>query len=80
MFELDTSFRRQLFDDILEELKTMPSPQREVFTLRHYHGQSDQEIARTLGIDASRVSLLLREAESMMHQGVHVLRPYESEE
>ena len=79
MFELDTGFRKQLFDEILEELKTMPSPQREVFTLRHYHGQSDQEIARTLGIDTSRVSLLLREAESMIHQGIHIPRPYEEE-
>jgi RNA polymerase sigma factor (sigma-70 family) len=79
MFELDTSFRKQLFDEILEELKTMPSPQREVFTLRHYHGQSDQEIARTLGIDTSRVSLLLREAESMIHQGIHMPRPSEEE-
>jgi DNA-directed RNA polymerase specialized sigma24 family protein len=77
MLELDTGLRKQLYDGILERLKTMPSPQREVFTLRHYHGQSDQEIARALGIEPTQVGLLLRQAESMIYQGVHVLRPPE---
>ncbi len=77
MLELDPGLRKQLYDGILEKLKTMPSPQKEVFTLRHYHGHSDQEIASALGIEPTQVRLLLHQAESMIYEGVHVLRPPE---
>ncbi len=75
MVELEPSLRRQVFDGIVERIRTMPSPLREVFVLRHYAGRTEPQIADALGIKKTQVDHLLRQAEQLIYSRVHVLRP-----
>jgi DNA-directed RNA polymerase specialized sigma24 family protein len=75
MLELEPNVREQLFEGIVERLKTMPSPLKEVFVLRHYHGRTESEIANLLAIEKVEVDRLLRYAAHTISDGVSSLRP-----
>lgn len=75
MVELKPGLRSQIFEGIVERIRTMPSPLREVFVLRHYSGRTEQQIAEVMGIKKTQVDQLLRQAEQLVYNRVHVLRP-----
>ncbi|RPI24408.1 MAG: sigma-70 family RNA polymerase sigma factor [Acidobacteria bacterium] len=75
MVELEPDFRDIVYEGIVERIRTMPSPLREVFVLRHYQGRTESQIADLLGIKTSQVIYLLRQAERMLLSGVHLIRP-----
>ncbi len=75
MVELETGLRRQIFEGIVDRIRSMPSPLREVFVLRHYNGRTEPQIADIMGIKKTQVDHLLRQAEQLIYSGVHVLRP-----
>lgn len=75
MVELEPDSRREVFEGIMDRLRTMPSPLREVFVLRHYDGRTEPQIADVLGIKRTQVVQLLRQAEQMIYNRVHILRP-----
>ncbi|MFB3904923.1 MAG: sigma factor-like helix-turn-helix DNA-binding protein [Acidobacteriota bacterium] len=75
MVVLEPGVRRQVFEGIVERIRTMPSPLREVFVLRHYDGRTESQIAEKMGIKKTQVDYLLRQAEQMIYNRVHVLRP-----
>ncbi|RPJ86700.1 MAG: hypothetical protein EHM18_04875 [Acidobacteria bacterium] len=75
MVEFKPGLRREIFEGIVERIRTMPSPLREVFVLRHYNGRTEPQIADIMGIKKAQVDHLLRQAEQMIYSGVHVLRP-----
>ena len=67
MVELEPDSRREVFEGIMDRLRTMPSPLREVFVLRHYDGRTEPQIADVLGIKRTQVVQLLRQAEQMIY-------------
>jgi len=75
MVELEQGLRRQIFEGIVERIRSMPSPLREVFVLRHYDGRNETQIADVMGIKKTQVKHLLRQAEQLIYSGVHVFRP-----
>jgi DNA-directed RNA polymerase specialized sigma24 family protein len=75
MVVLEPGLRRQIFEGILERIHSMPSPLREVFVLRHYDGRTEPQIAEIMGIKKTQVDHLLRQAEQLIYNRVHVLRP-----
>jgi len=75
MVELKPGLRMQIFEGIVERIRTMPSPPREVFVLRHYNGRTEPQIAEIMGIKKTQVVQLLRQAEQLIYSQVHVLRP-----
>ncbi len=75
MIELQSDLRQQIFEGIVEQIRTMPSPLREVFVLRHYEGRTEPQIADLMGIQQSQVVHLLRQAERLLYHRVRDLRP-----
>ncbi len=70
--EPQTRNRNELFAEIVDELENMPSALREIFILRHYHGRSQDEIARLTGINESTVHAMLRQAERLVYHALHL--------
>lgn len=68
-------FRGDLSSSILSALESMPPRLREVFSLRHYKGVSEAEIAEKLGLGhEGEARALLRQADKLLYQRLRAIR------
>ena len=68
-------FRGDLSSSILRALESMPPHLREVFSLRHYKGASEAEIADKLGLGhEGEARALLRQADRLLYKSLRALR------
>ena len=66
--------RENLFREIIESLKILPDPLRQVFVRSHYQGRSNAQIAMELGLPEDTVFSMLEDANLSFHHHLHDLR------
>jgi hypothetical protein len=59
--------REDLFSEIFQTVRQWPELERKVFTLAHYHGQSLEDISRSLKLDFEEVEAILKQCERGLH-------------
>jgi hypothetical protein len=62
--------REDLFRQISDTLNEWPDLERRVFSLVHYHGQSPEDISRSLKLNGDEVKTILRRCECGLHDSL----------
>jgi len=62
--------REDLFREIFHAVRQWPELERKVFTLAHYHGQSLEDISRSLKLDFEEVDAILKQCERGLHRSL----------
>lgn len=62
--------REDLFRQISDILNEWPDLERQVFSLAHYHGQSPDDISRSLKLNGDVVMAILRRCECGLHDSL----------